>query len=107
MSNTKVKELNDSTLTETVSSGETLMVDFWAAWCGPCRMLMPILDQVADELEGEATIAKVNVDENKESCDKYNVTSLPTLLFFKDGEVKETIKGLCSKADIIEVIKSI
>lgn len=108
MSNTKVKELNDNNFDEAIKgTDQAVMVDFWAVWCGPCRMLTPLLDAVADELDGEAVIAKVNVDEGQELSKRYNVVSIPTLLFFKNGEVKETIKGLCSKSQIIETIKSL
>lgn len=78
---------------EVIDSDQPVLVDFWAEWCGPCKMIGPILDQLSGELEGQAKVAKVNVDNARELAVKYNVRSIPLLLFFKNGEVKDQIVG--------------
>ena len=78
---------------EVIDSDQPVLVDFWAEWCGPCKMIGPILDQLSGEIEGQAKIAKVNVDEARDLAVKYNVRSIPLLLFFKNGEVKDQIVG--------------
>jgi thioredoxin 1 len=78
---------------EVIDSDQPVLVDFWAEWCGPCKMIGPIIDQVALELDGQAKVGKVNVDDARELALKYNVRSIPLLLFFKNGEVKDQIVG--------------
>jgi len=78
---------------EVINSALPVLVDFWAEWCGPCKMIGPVLDQVATELEGQAKVGKLNVDDSTELAAKYNVRSIPLLLFFKNGEVKDQIVG--------------
>ena len=78
---------------EVVDSDKPVLVDFWAEWCGPCKMIGPILDQLSGEIEGHAKVVKVNVDEARELAGKYNVRSIPLLLFFKNGEIKDQIVG--------------
>lgn len=78
---------------EVIQSDVPVLVDFWAEWCGPCKMIGPVIDQVAAELGGQAKVGKVNVDDARELAVKYNVRSIPLLLFFKNGEVRDQIVG--------------
>ena len=78
---------------EVIHSELPVLVDFWAEWCGPCKMIGPVLEQVATELDGQAKVGKLNVDDSNELAAKYNVRSIPLLLFFKNGEVKDQIVG--------------
>ena len=87
-------------------TGYTL-VDFWAEWCGPCKQLAPILDQVANDMEGKLTIAKVNIDENTDTPQKYGVRGIPTLILFKDGEAVATKVGALQKSKLVEWIESV
>jgi thioredoxin 1 len=98
-------EVTDATFNEVVlQSDKPVMVDFWAAWCGPCRMVAPIMDQLTAEYEGKATIAKVDVDANQEFAAKYGVRNIPTVLVFKNGEVVEKQVGVAPKATYAQKI---
>lgn len=94
----KVDQITDATFDEVVSGAEApVLVDFWAEWCGPCKMIAPILDEIAEEHDGKIKITKLNVDENPNSSLKYQVQSIPTMLLFENGEVTKTIVGAKSK----------
>jgi len=94
-------EVNDETWQELVLNSDTpVMVDFWAEWCGPCKMIAPVLDEIANEYDGRITIAKVNVDENIQIPPKYGIRGIPTMLLFKDGSVQATKVGALSKANL-------
>lgn len=85
---------------EVLKSGQPVLVDFWAAWCAPCRMMSPAVEAVADEYVGRAKVGKVNVDENLSVATRYNIRSIPTLLLFKGGQIQEQVVGATSK-DVI------
>ena len=103
-----VQSLNESELGETLQKSGVTVVDFWAEWCGPCKMLAPVLDQVAQDLESlDARIVKINVDDNQSLAVKYGIQSIPTLLYFKDGEVKDKSMGPDPKKAILEKIKAL
>jgi thioredoxin 1 len=87
---------------EALQSDLPVIVDFWAAWCGPCRMIAPIIEDLADEYNGKAKIGKLDVDENQQTAIKYGVRSIPTVLFFKGGEIKDTIIGAVPKQVFVE-----
>jgi thioredoxin 1 len=84
-----------------------VLVDFWAEWCGPCKMIGPLLDELADEMDGKVTIAKVNVDENPQTPSKYGVRGIPTLILFKNGQVAGTKIGAVSKSKLNEWVESV
>ena len=101
----KIIEVSDSSFeADVIQASQPVLVDFWAEWCGPCKMIAPILDEIADEFDGKARIAKVNVDENRESAAKYGVRSIPTLLVFKEGELVATQVGAKSKTDLQDLL---
>ncbi|MDD5502188.1 MAG: thioredoxin [Candidatus Thermoplasmatota archaeon] len=95
-----VMEIDDKTFDAFVKKNKAALVDCSAVWCGPCRMLAPILDQVAKEVEGKATIAKLDVDKAPDTAMKFGIMAVPTLLFFKDGKLVETLTGVRSKDEI-------
>ena len=103
--NEKIITISDDSFENQVLKSELpVLVDFWAEWCGPCKMIGPILDDVAEEYEGKITIAKMNVDQNSVSPAKYGVRGIPTLLIFKNGELASTKVGALSKTQLKEFI---
>ncbi|MHB9014132.1 MAG: thioredoxin [Ignavibacteriaceae bacterium] len=93
--------------TEVIKSDKPVLIDFWAVWCGPCRMIAPIVEELAIEYSGKLKIGKLDVDNNQQTSIKYGVRSIPTLLIFKDGMVKETIIGAVPKAQIVNKLKAV
>jgi thioredoxin 1 len=87
---------------EVIKSEKPVLIDFWAVWCGPCKIIAPVVEELANEYEGKAKIGKLDVDENQQTSIKYGVRSIPTLLIFKDGKVKDTIIGAVPKAQIVQ-----
>ena len=99
MASEKIKTFTDADFGESVKQG-VVLVDFWAEWCAPCRRLAPIVDELAEDYNGRLTVAKVDIDENPMTPSKFMVRGIPTLLLFKDGDLKETIVGLDTKANL-------
>ena len=100
MSSELVLHLTDRSFDEAVLANPAMVVDFWAPWCGPCRVVAPVLDELAREYEGRATVAKVNVDEQAALAGRFGVRSIPTLLFFKDGAVVDQVVGAVPAAEL-------
>lgn len=100
-----VATVTASTFADVVNQPTPVLVDFWAPWCGPCRQLSPLVDQLADELAGRLSIAKCNVDENEELAMKFGVMSIPTLIIFKNGQEAHRIVGAMPKAKLSAEVK--
>ncbi len=101
-------EITDANFDESVLRAEKLvLIDFWAEWCGPCRMLTPIMEELSAEYEGKVIIGKIDVDNNPDVCSKYGIRNIPTVLFFKNGEIVEKQVGAAPKNAIIAKIESL
>lgn len=98
---------NNKNFNDILASSRLVLVDFWASWCGPCRMLSPIVDDIAKEFEGKIEVAKCNIDDAEEVAAQYGIRSIPTLLFFKDGEVADKTVGFVNKAEIEKRINNL
>lgn len=103
MASDKVKTFSDGDFEQQVKDG-VVLVDFWAEWCAPCRRLAPTVDQLAEQYDGRVTVAKVNIDDNPVTPNRFFVRGIPTLLLFKNGDLKETIVGLQGKDDLARLI---
>lgn len=101
------KVITNTNFSETIGATRVTLVDFWAVWCGPCRMLSPTVDDIAAEYDGRITVAKCNVDDCREIASQFNIMSIPTLIFFKDGQPVERLVGVVSKSEIAKVINSL
>jgi thioredoxin 1 len=101
-------EVTDTSFAKDVlESGKPAMVDFWATWCGPCRMVAPTVEELAKEFEGQAVVAKVDVDNNQQIAAEYGIRNIPTILFFKDGQVVDKVVGVVPKAQLEQKLKAI
>ncbi|HBS46811.1 MAG TPA: thioredoxin [Paenibacillus sp.] len=99
-----IVNVSDQTFSNEVEGQGTEVVDFWAPWCGPCKMIAPILDELSAELGDSVKIAKLNVDENPETASRFGVMSIPTLIFFKDGQPVDKVVGLNSKESLKNIV---
>lgn len=102
----KVLEITDANFHEVLDTDKPVLVDFWAEWCGPCRMITPVVEELASEYDGKAVIGKVDVDANPEVSAKFGIRSIPTLLYFKDGEVVDKQVGVVAKNILSEKLDS-
>ena len=103
-----IKHISDASFeADVLKSDKPVLVDFWAEWCGPCRMIAPILDELAPEYADRLQVAKLNIDENQEVTAKFGVRGIPTLMIFKDGDVAATKVGALSKSQLVDFIESV
>ena len=100
-------QITDANIHSLLAEGKPLVVDFWAPWCGPCKMMLPIVDELAAQYDGKISIGKLNVDENPETCEKYGIMNIPTMLFFKNGELVQRHVGDCRKADLEKIAETL
>ena len=108
MDNSSVIKLDESNFDREVTrDGKPVIVDFWAEWCGPCKMIAPLLDEIAREKADAVKVAKVNVDENQSLSLKYNIRAIPALLFFKNGQLRDQVTGVTSKKDLLNRIEAL
>jgi thioredoxin 1 len=92
---------------EVINSAEPVLIDFWAAWCSPCRMIAPIVEELAGEFSGKVKVGKLDIDNNQQTSIEYGVRSIPTLLIFKDGKVRDTIIGAVPKTNIVQKLNAV
>ena len=97
-------EVTDANFKQLLAEGTPLVVDFWAQWCGPCKMMLPIVEELSNEYEGKARIGKLNVDENPDTCEQFGIMNIPTMLFFKNGELVNRHVGACPKTELAKLI---
>ena len=108
ISTSSVTHLDEATFDQVLSqSNVPILVDFWATWCGPCRMIAPVLEEIAEEQAEAVRVVKVDVDNNPELSNRFGIRNIPTLLFFKGGELKDKVVGLAGKADLISRLNTL
>ncbi len=106
MSELIVHITDDSFESDVLQSGQPVLIDYWAEWCGPCKMIAPVLDEIAKEYDGRLKVAKLNIDENPNTPPRYGIRGIPTLMLFKNGEVEATKVGAVSKSQLVAFIDS-
>lgn len=106
MSEHIVHVTDDSFATDVLGANQPVLVDYWAEWCGPCKMIAPVLNEVAEDFAGQLTVAKLNIDENQMTPPKYGIRGIPTLMIFKNGDVAATKVGALSKSQLVEFIEA-
>ena len=106
MSENILNVTDDSFESDVLRSEQPVLVDYWAEWCGPCKMIAPVLEEVADEYNGKMAVAKLNIDDNPNTPPKYGIRGIPTLMIFKNGEVAATKVGALSKSQLLEFIQA-
>ena len=102
-----VEITDDNFEVEVTKSDKPVLIDFWAVWCGPCKLIAPIVEELANEYDGKVKIGKLDVDSNQQTSIKFGVRSIPTLLLFKDGNLKDTIIGAVPKSKIVEKLNAV
>ncbi len=108
MASSEILQLDDSNFDQhVIQSGDAVLVDFWAPWCGPCLMISPVLDEIASEHAGVLKVAKVNVDNSPALASRYGVNAIPNLLLFKGGQVREQIRGVVPKSEIVSKVAAL
>ena len=100
-------QITDANFAETLQEGKPMVLDFWATWCGPCRMVSPIMDELAEDYAGRVNIGKMNVDENNDIVAQYGIRNIPTVLFFKNGELVDKIVGAVPKDKFVAKIEAL
>jgi thioredoxin 1 len=100
-------EFNDGNIKEIINSGKPVVIDFWAEWCGPCRMVGPVVEELAKEYDGKVTIGKMDVDENVETPETYGIRNIPTILFFKDGQLVDKQVGVAQKSVLAAKVEAL
>ncbi|MBV7441481.1 thioredoxin [Weeksellaceae bacterium TAE3-ERU29] len=99
-------EITDNNIKEVLNTDLPVLVDFWAEWCGPCRMVGPTVDEISKEFEGKAVVGKVNVDNNPDTAAEYGIRNIPTILFFKNGEVVDKVVGVVPKEQLVQKLEA-
>ena len=101
----EVKITKENFENEVINSDRPVLIDFWAAWCGQCRMIAPVIKEIAEESDGKFKVAKVNVDEEPELASAFSIMSIPTMIVFKDGKLYKKVSGLRPKSELLELLK--
>ncbi|MBO5816829.1 MAG: thioredoxin [Paludibacteraceae bacterium] len=102
-----IKEITDANIESLLAEGKPVVVDFWAPWCGPCKMMLPIIEELATEYEGKVIVGKLNVDENDDTVGTYGIMNIPTILYFKNGELVNRTVGALNKTKLQELFEEL